>query len=128
MNKFKLGLDIHGCVDVVPEVFSKLSKIIIDSGNEVIIITGKHIKDGVIEELEECGICYTNIFSIADFHKERGTEIKYDAKGTPWIGEDLWNKTKAEYCKENGIDLHIDDSDVYHNFFTTPYARIIINK
>jgi 8-oxo-dGTP diphosphatase len=35
----------------------------------------------------------------------------------------VWNRAKAEYCKKNGIQLHIDDSDVYGKYFETPYAR-----
>lgn len=78
--------------------------------------------------MASCNIYYTHIFSIADHHKEKGTVIRYDEKGTPWIDTELWNKTKAEYCADKKIDLHMDDSDIYHKHFTTPYAQIIINK
>ena len=27
-------------------------------------------------------------------------------------------------CKENGFDLHIDDTLIYNNFFSTPFARL----
>jgi hypothetical protein len=29
----------------------------------------------------------------------------------------LWDKTKADYCKQVGITLHIDDSPVYGKYF-----------
>ena len=35
-----------------------------------------------------------------------------------------WDKIKGQYCKDNGIDLHIDDTLIYNNYFTTPFARL----
>ncbi len=35
---------------------------------------------------------------------------------------EVWNRSKGKYCKQNKIDLHIDDSDVYCNHFESPYA------
>lgn len=29
---------------------------------------------------------------------------------------------KAKFCRRHGIDIHIDDSDVYGLSFTTPYC------
>ena len=34
------------------------------------------------------------------------------------------DKTKADYCKDNDIAIHIDDSMVYNEYFTTPFARL----
>jgi hypothetical protein len=127
-KKFKFSLDIHGVCDTDPQLFSELSRIIVESGNFLYILTGKHINDGVVEELEKYGIMYTHLFSIADFHKAKGTIIRYDDKGTPWIDEELWNKTKGEYCRENEIDLHIDDSSTYGKYFSTSYAQAKIKK
>ncbi len=38
--KFKLGLDIHGVVDAMPDFFSFLTDSFIKNGGEVHIITG----------------------------------------------------------------------------------------
>lgn len=124
----KIGIDIHGVCDAMPEFFALISKLLIDDGHEVIIITGKMESKGAVDEIKELGISYTKFFSIIDYHIEKGTNITFDSNGNPWIDEDVWNETKAEICKKEKIDFHIDDSPVYGNFFKTPYAQIIIKK
>jgi beta-xylosidase len=57
-----------------------------------------------------------------DYHTTKGTEITYDEKGNPWMDKETWEKTKGEYCKNAGISLHIDDSDMYQRFFKTSFA------
>jgi hypothetical protein len=34
---------------------------------------------------------------------------------------ELWDTIKAGYCRSNKIDLHIDDTEVYSKYFTTPF-------
>ena len=34
------------------------------------------------------------------------------------MDKEIWNRTKAEYCAEAGIDMMIDDSPVYGSYFT----------
>ena len=41
-SSFKLGLDIHGVVDSMPEFFSFLTDSFIKNGGEVHLITGGH--------------------------------------------------------------------------------------
>lgn len=118
----KIGLDFHGICDTSTEFFSELSRLFVEAGHEVIVITGKMSSHGAEKELEKLGITYTKFYSIVDYHKNLGTEVDYDENGDPWIDDDLWNKTKAEICEKEGIDLHIDDSPIYGDFFKTPYA------
>ena len=125
---FKLAIDIHGVCDENPKFFSLISKLLVDNGHEVIVITGRMESHGAIDELIKLGISYTKFYSIVDYHKEKGTKIWYDEKGNPWIDDDIWNKTKAEICEKEGVDFHIDDSFNYGEFFKTPYAQIIIKK
>jgi hypothetical protein len=123
----KIGLDVHGVCDSNPKFFAELSRLFVEAGHEVIIITGKMKSHGAIDEIEKLGITYTKFFSIIDYHIKKGTEIKYDDTGNPWIDDDTWNKTKAEICKNEKVDFHIDDSSIYGKFFETPYAQIFIN-
>jgi hypothetical protein len=51
-------------------------------------------------------------------------KVTFDEKGNPWMPADLWDSAKAEYCRDAGIDLHLDDTKRYNDFFTTPFARI----
>jgi hypothetical protein len=45
-----------------------------------------------------------------------------------WVDDEPWNKTKAELCREHGIDFHIDDSPHYGKYFSTPYMQVNIKK
>jgi len=117
----KLGLDFHGVIDAAPVFFSWLSKKMVEDGHEVHIITGHELTSAFLKKLHNFGIRYTHIFSISDFQKEQGNEIWYDEKGTPWMDEELWNRSKATYCEKEGIDFHFDDSEKYCKYFTTAY-------
>lgn len=121
-KKIKIGLDIHGVLDSRPEFFSVLTKLLVDNGHEVHIITGAKTETE-LENMKKHNISYTHVFSITDHHVVKKTPVTWDEKGEPHMDTYLWDKTKAEYCKEHDIDMHFDDSDIYHYFFKTPYAR-----
>jgi len=125
----KIGLDYHGVVTANPEFFSKLTKALCSrEGTEVHIITGRRITPAFKTRLEQLGIRYTHLYSIADHHRELGTPmIGYD-EDLPEMDSVLWDKTKAAYCSRHGIDLHFDDSDEYVKYFSTPYAQYIAPK
>ena len=123
MRKLKIGLDIHGVIDSKPEFFEIFSKTLVDAGHEVHILTGPHISDKLKEYLKKLNISYTHLFSISDYHKEKGTEIHYDDKGDPHLDRWAWDSAKAEYAQQHELDLHFDDSDQYKYWFTTPYCR-----
>jgi hypothetical protein len=112
----KVGLDFHGVLDKHTEFFSDLTKLLVANLWQVHIITGAKLTTDFIARLDSLGIDYTHLFSIVDYHESIGTQVNYDSSG-PWIDTELWNKTKAEYCEKNGIDMHIDDSDVYGKYF-----------
>lgn len=84
------------------------------------MITGSSITKEIKNKLKLYKIKYTHLFSIIDAHKDITT---YDKNGNPWMDQDIWNKTKGQYCAKNNINMHIDDSDIYGEYFTTPYLR-----
>jgi hypothetical protein len=116
----KIGLDIHGVIDTNPKFFAEFSKAIISSGGEVHVITGPK-RSAVEADLKTWGISYTHFFSIVDSVDEDA--VRWEDKDNPWVDSEIWDRRKARYCKEHGIDLHIDDSDEYGKYFKTPYAR-----
>lgn len=124
-KKYKIGLDLHGVISDMPEFFSYLSNLLINSGSEVHIITG-----GITEDdkklLSDYNINYTHFFSIVDFHKEMGTPTdgKHPKYGFDMISDEEWDRTKADYCRLHNIDIHIDDTTIYNNFFSTPFCRL----
>ena len=128
-SKFKLGLDMHGVIDAMPEFFSFLTDSFIKNGAEVHIITGGRWDLEFEKQLNDFGIKWTNKFSVYDYLKESDAEVIGKVQfpdGTiqkKFKNED-WDSVKAQYCKENGIDLHIDDTLIYNDFFSTPFARL----
>lgn len=113
----KYGFDIHGVIDKKPRLYSKLTKRLIENEHEVHIITGVQINDRVLNKLKELNISYTHLFSITNYHESIGTEITYTDPDHPHMDNEIWDKTKAEYCEQHGIDLHVDDSEDYGKYF-----------
>ncbi len=128
-SKFKLGLDIHGVVDAMPEFFSFLTDSFIKNGGEVHVITGGHWDKSFENQLNDLGVKWTHKFSVYDYLIESGVKITGEIQfpdGTiqKKFEDGAWDSVKANYCKENNITLHIDDTLIYNDFFTTPFARL----
>lgn len=122
------ALDIHGIVNTHPEFFAAITQSLVKDGWEIHILTGSHIEEcNIKEELEKYGISYTHLFSIADYHRENKTEgMWYDPNGDPWVTDEEWDKTKADYCKRNNIPFCLDDTARYANHFETPFGYMSI--
>lgn len=129
MKKFKIGCDLHGVITEMPEFFSFLSNAVVDAGGEFHIITGG-LTESDSELLKKYNIKYTHFFSIIEYHRSIGTETEgfHPKYGFPMIPDKHWDKTKGEYCKEHGIDVHLDDTKAYNKFFSTPFCRFWTNK
>ena len=121
----KIGLDLHGVITDMPEFFSFFTKAMIAAGAEVHIITGGATEDDR-RLLEKHDIRYTHYFSIVEHHRSVGTPTKgkHPKYGFDTIDDQEWDRTKGEYCRKHGIDLHIDDTLIYNDYFTTPFCRI----
>ena len=128
-TKFKLGLDIHGVIDSLPDSFAFLSSAVINSGGEVHILTGVSWNKKTEDQLKSYGIKWTHSFSVYDELLRRGTKIVGEIQfpdGTiqKKFEDGSWDQVKGEYCKEHNISLHIDDTLIYNEHFTTPFARL----
>lgn len=124
----KLGLDVHGVIDANPKFWAAITQSLIEEGHEVHIVTGHPINDKLTSKLLIFNIKYSHTFSIVDYHKEIGTKMWQDQEGKWFMDIYDWDQTKAEYCAREGIDLHIDDSKAYGQFFTTPYCCYSVNS
>lgn len=123
----RLGIDIHGVIDKHRNFFAELTHALkrdkVD--HQVHILTGPSKNKLKPEELE--GIWYTHFFSIVDYLKAQGEIPWYkevdNTRSDPWFDNlDLWNKAKGVYAAEHKLDLMIDDTTSYAEFFTTPIA------
>jgi hypothetical protein len=100
-----------------------LSNLFVENGHEVHVLTGSIETEAIHEELRGYGISWTHFYSIADHNKKIGTPMTYDGNGDPWMSSEDWNRSKGDYCREHGIDLCIDDTVGYGDYFTTPFSR-----
>ena len=122
----KLGLDIHGVIDSNPKSFAFMSQSVISNNGEVHIITGGSWTTELENQLKDYGIKWTSHFSVYDYLVDSGIDsigtIQFpDGTIQEKFDYDLWDTIKAGYCKSNEIDLHIDDTEVYSKYFTTPF-------
>ena len=125
----KIGFDLHGVISDLPEVFKFIGESIIKNSGEVHILTGSNeIK--AIYELREIGfikdIHYTHIFSVQDFLDRTDLPSKsiHPKYGNLEYVDIWWDRAKARYCKDNDINLHLDDTAIYGDYFGTPFARV----
>ncbi len=130
LSHIKVGLDIHGMIDHDPKFFAELSRVLVAAGHEVHIMTGSHITKGVVEELKKYNMQWTALFSIADYYKEqKDVQMWYDEQNRPWVSTDLWNQAKAKYAEATGLDLTLDDTASYQDYFVTSVGICkVINK
>ena len=119
-TKIKIGIDFHGVINKNPTYFAELCSLAISKGYEVHIITGGP-KDSVIEKLKTWNVEYNYIFAIVDYYTSRGEGVFLE-NGKFKIDDDLWDIAKSYYCREQGIDIHIDDDLRYFKWFSTPYC------
>jgi hypothetical protein len=132
-NKFKLGLDVHGVIDSIPNFFSFLSESFIKNGGEVHIITGGSWSENLQKQLNSYGIKWTHHFSVYDYmlennYKYSGNITFNDGTVQKRFNDSDWNKVKAEYCNKNNVSLHIDDKIIYNANFETPFCKLWLNK
>ncbi len=124
----KFGIDIHGVITDNPKFFAEFTACLLAAGHEIHIITGPRFSK-VEPILRKHKIKYTHFFSIVEHEEKKGkVDIKWDKKGDPFMDFNVWDRSKANYCKRHKIDLHIDDSQKYAEYFKTPYARYASRK
>jgi len=88
----KIGIDVHGVADTIPHFFSELTRILVENGHEVHILTGAEHTDALEYELKHVlKLSWTHFFSTTSFHKVAGTEITY-IDGNPYMDNKIWNR------------------------------------
>ncbi len=116
MTVRRISIDFHGVIDTNPKYFSDFTKIMSENCIEIFILTGGEDTPKMRKDLEDYGIRYHHFISIVDYRRDQGIEVVYK-DGLPWMDDHAWNSAKADYCYTNHIDLHIDDTEVYGEFF-----------
>lgn len=125
----KLGLDIHGVIDANPDHFIYMAREVRAYGGEVHIITGSS-HNGDLEKyllnLSGGKVFWDVIVSIQDTLMGVIEPTGINQYGRPYWSNEDWDCVKGDYCRDNNIDLHFDDTERYLKYFTTPvvlYSR-----
>ena len=122
----KIGIDVHGVADTLPEIFTKFSTLSDDI--EIHIITGGSITPKFKNQIDELGIAHKHVFSITDSLVESGENVRWADSENPWFDEELWNKAKADYCDRVGIDIMFDDTIRYAKYFENIKTTFVLLK
>ena len=124
----KIGIDIHGCIDLYPQIFSKLSQDWIEKGHEVFILTGQEWDNAKLI-VDKAGVHYNHYFSIIDHHRKLETPMynRSDKCGW-WMKESLWMRSKGDYALCVGLDLHFDDDADYAKYFPKTCTFVLVPK
>lgn len=117
---YKIGIDFHGVISNEPDKFKVFCHEIRKKGVLVYIISGGPEKD-IVKYLDKYGVEYDKVWAIFDHYDKQGKVTRFK-DGSFQVPTELWNKAKAEYCMQEGIAFHIDDSTVYGKYFDTPYC------
>jgi hypothetical protein len=124
----RISIDVHGVITERPEFFAHLTQKLVRQHNAVFILTGQAAGIALVRELAMYNILFHHILSITTYHRTIGTPIRYKNGDPtqPKMPYGVWSPTKARLCDLYDIDLHIDDSDVYGDYFTghTIYINI----
>ncbi len=118
--KTKIGIDFHGVINTRPDFFRALCNEALKMKFEVYIISGGP-RETILAYLNQYQIPYSKLWCIYDYYEQR-QQLEFYDDGSFHVDDKLWNKAKAEYCKQENICVHIDDSAIYGREFQTPYC------
>ena len=120
----RLGLDIHGVIDKYPEKMIKLAQDTLKRDGRVYLLTGidgETARQEMINLMSKHMITkpfWNQIYSIVDFIKQKNIPHHFDKNGNLWtLREREWNSVKGKIAVELALDLHIDDSEKYGEYF-----------
>ena len=121
MNDRRVSLDFHGVINSNPEFFRELADLWRRTGYLIYVVSGGPA-DYIAAYLQEQRIAYDRLWCIFDYFNAR-EKVKVEADGSFYIDDNLWNAAKGKFCAAECVGLHLDDSKVYGQYFTTPYVR-----
>ena len=124
----RVGLDIHGVLDIYPQLFSHLTKRWKAAGHEIHILTGQEFSK-VKKQLIKDKIHFTHHYSIVDYHKKHGMTQMWndDPRGNGWWMDDRdWEPSKGNYARKVNLDIHFDDCVQYAKFFPKNCTFVLV--
>ena len=125
----RIGVDIHGVIDLNPNLSRVILKALIDAGHEIFIISGPPLTE-IFDILKNVNLKsvthYHGIRSIVDFLQQRNVKMWLDKKNTWWADYKDWWGAKSKICDELNIDIMVDDSVEYAYYFDDINTKFIL--
>ena len=116
----KIGIDYHGVLNRDPAFFGAFLHAAKAKNVTIYILSGSP-EDEVKNFLKTYDIPYDHIFSLLDYFDKQDM-VQYFDDGSFFVPNELWNRAKTDFCAQNKINLHIDDSMLYGTYFKTPFC------
>lgn len=117
----KISVDFHGVLNKNPEYFKAFVDYARTQGFLVYVVSGGP-RVTITEFLRQHDIAYSSLWCVID-EPQINEQTQFFADGSFRVDDYLWDKAKAEFCRDEEIGLHIDDSEVYGAYFSTGYCR-----
>jgi len=125
----KIGVDLHGVIDANPEAFKAIAFLLMQTGNELYIISGPPIAQ-VEHELYKLGVAkdihYTALYTIVNYLMSINANMWQDEKGTWWASEKNWWGSKARIAAHLELDMMIDNMAQYQPYFKGSKTKFIL--
>ena len=125
----KIGIDLHGVIESFPEVFKPLMILARKRGCEIIVITGPPLVKAMVEVNAAgyaSGVHFDRVISVVDWLKENGASMTEDDNGNWWTEDVLWWQSKSKICIQENIDVMIDDSPEYGEYFEFADTKFVL--
>ena len=109
----KIAFDVHGTIKESPEIFKPMMKMFVESGHEVVIISGPPLEE-IYKEVSNLGYKdpthYSEICSVVAYISIcTDVVMTQDENGNWWCDEGIWWDVKGDICSKYEIDMIIDN-------------------
>jgi hypothetical protein len=125
----KIGVDLHGVIDTNPELFKALAQGLIQTGNEIYIVSGPpmaHVEYELYQLGIEEDIHWTDLSTIVDYLHSTNTKIWQNEKGQWWASDEDWWSAKSKIAAMFDLDIMIDNMARYQPYFKGMKTRFIL--
>ena len=115
-----VGFDFHGVAEKHPNVFKPFMELLRAVGAEVWIISGPSMQQLLMEATKAgyfAGVHFDNLVSVVDYLKNTGVEMWQNDRGSWEADDENWWSSKARLCKMHSVDILVDDSEQYYEYF-----------
>jgi hypothetical protein len=125
-----IAFDMHGVLDKSPGLIKPFMRMLTQSGNDVLIMSGPPA-DRIVEELRAYGyikgVHYTGIASVVDFLKANGVRMWLCNRGMWHCSDKEWWESKGQMCALMHVDI-LFDNDIRYALTMPKTTKFVLFK